>query len=203
MCYWIMPVNGQAIAETTVQHVTRDDILDPTISASIEKFNEALNKRLDDTNFIIAGGTGFLLQEDDYDLPRWDPAYGDHTPTQEEYGPMGNETPLADAEDRIDAEMYDKYIGAKIVLDEESNNGGNIGTVKRQATDRDGFAIGKPHSNIALDTREYEIEMDDGTTKRLLANKIAANLYAMMDDEGREILAFEDIIDHQRMESTC
>ena len=198
MCYWIMPVNGQAIAETTVQHVTRDDMLDPTVSKSIEKFDEALNKRLDDANFNIAGGAGLSLQEDDYDLPKWDPAYGDRTPTQEEYGTMGNETPLADADDKIDAEVYDKYIGAKIVLDEESNNGGNIGTVKRRATDRDGFAIGRPHSNVALDTREYEIEMDDGTTERLLANKIAANIYATMDDEGREILAFGDIIDHKK-----
>ena len=60
-----------------------------------------------------------------------------------------------------------------------------MGTRKRQAMDRDGFTIGKPHSNFALDTREYGIEMDDGTTERLLANKIAANIYAMaMMDDG-------------------
>ena len=58
-----MPANGQAVAETTVQHVARCDMLDPTISTSIEKFNEALNKRLDDANFNIAGGAGFSLKK--------------------------------------------------------------------------------------------------------------------------------------------
>ena len=30
-----------------------------------------------------------------------------------------------------------------------------------------------------------------------MANKIAANVYSQLDDEGREILAFGDIIDHR------
>ena len=32
MCYWVMGKNGIPASETTVQHVTRDDMLDPDIS---------------------------------------------------------------------------------------------------------------------------------------------------------------------------
>ena len=34
--YWIISIYGQLIAETTVQHVTRDDILDPNIAVQIK-----------------------------------------------------------------------------------------------------------------------------------------------------------------------
>ena len=33
--YWIMPIYGQPIAEKTIKHVTRDDMLDPDISLQI------------------------------------------------------------------------------------------------------------------------------------------------------------------------
>ena len=47
MSYWIMPISVQPIAETTVQHVTRDDMLDPGISVHIKAFDQELTERLD------------------------------------------------------------------------------------------------------------------------------------------------------------
>ena len=85
-----------------------------------------------------------------------------------------------------------------MVLDKFSNAGGNIATVKRRATDASEKPLGNAHSKIALDTREYEIELEDGTEDRIMANKIAANTCSHLDDEGREILAFGDIVDHKK-----
>ena len=34
--YWIMPISGQPISETTVQHATPDDMLNPDISVQIK-----------------------------------------------------------------------------------------------------------------------------------------------------------------------
>ena len=48
-----MPISGQPISETTVQHVTRDDMLDSDIAVQIKAFDKALTERLDDSNFII------------------------------------------------------------------------------------------------------------------------------------------------------
>ena len=40
--YWIISIYGQPIAETTVQHVTHDDIIDPHIAVQIKSFDPAL-----------------------------------------------------------------------------------------------------------------------------------------------------------------
>mmetsp|Transcript_38822 Transcript_38822/g.82849 ORF Transcript_38822/g.82849 Transcript_38822/m.82849 type:complete len:728 (-) Transcript_38822:475-2658(-) len=40
MCYWLIPVSGRPIAETTVQHVTADDMRDVNIKAQIDEFNK-------------------------------------------------------------------------------------------------------------------------------------------------------------------
>jgi len=57
-----------------------------------------------------------------------------NTPTNDEYGDM--EVDSRPEEDDIDT--YDKYIGAKVILDEIVNGRGNIATVKRRVTALDG-----------------------------------------------------------------
>ena len=195
MCYWIMGASGIPIAETTVQHVTRDDMIDPAIANHIETFNETLTTRLDDTNFKV-NDIDHGFEDDLDDIPQWDMAYGDNTPPDSEYD---EETvPLAEAEDDIDPDVLDKYLGARVLLTNGENGGGNIATVKSRVTDLNGRATGNAHNNPLLDDREYEIELEDGTTDRIFANKIAENIYSQLDDEGREILKFRDIVDHRK-----
>ena len=101
-----MGVSDIPIAETTVQHVTQNKMMDPVIASKIEKLNESLTTRLDDMNFKISGvNDGF---EDVYkDLPQWDLTYGDNTPTDNEYNEVT--IPLADAEENIDFAILDTY----------------------------------------------------------------------------------------------
>jgi hypothetical protein len=70
MCYWIITSDGIPISESTVQHVTRDDMLEPEIMNQIEEFNEALTTRLDDSNFGIAGMGNFGLEDEEFGLPQ-------------------------------------------------------------------------------------------------------------------------------------
>ena len=58
MRYWVLTKSGTVIAETTVQHVTIDDMLDSDISAQVENFNTNINERLDDKKFQIQHGEG-------------------------------------------------------------------------------------------------------------------------------------------------
>jgi hypothetical protein len=51
---------------------------------------------------------------------------------------------------------------------------------------------------LLLDTRQYEVEFEDGTTEAYFANITAENLYSQVDDEGRELLAFKEISDHRK-----
>ena len=202
MCYWILTVTGHVISESTVQHVTRDDALDVDIKQQIDEFNERLNERMDDTNFKIKHDEGGFTLVDEYDLPQWDSAYGDHesTPTDAEYGGNPDDVPLKDIDD-IEPETYDKYIGARVILNEEQNNGGNIATIKRRATDDYGRPIGQAHTNPMFDTREFDVELENGESERIMANQIAMNLYSQLDDEGREILTFKSIVDHRSNKS--
>ena len=137
--------------------------------------------------------------EDKYNLPQWDPAYGDNDPSKDEYGDMSPFEPLVNAEDEIDPEVYGEYIGAKIVLDNTADGGGNVATaVKSCTTDINGRSTGIVNNNPLLDSQEYEIEMGDRTADRLFANKIAKNIHSQLDDEGRKITKFNDIIDHRK-----
>ena len=56
MCYWLMPVSGVPVMNSSVQHVTADDLRNPEIMHRIEDFNTRLNTQLDDTNFALPGG---------------------------------------------------------------------------------------------------------------------------------------------------
>ena len=63
-------------------------------------------------------------------------------------------------------------------MDEGVNGGGDLVTVKNRATDDRGHALGTAHNNSMRDTRQYDVELKDGTMDRLFANKIAANIYS-------------------------
>ena len=83
-------------------------------------------------------------------------------------------------------------------MDDTVNGGGNIATVKPRVTDINGRTIGIANNNPLLDSREYGIDMEDGTTDRLFVNKIAKNIFSQLDDEVREIIKSKEIIDHRK-----
>ena len=112
------------------------------------------------------------------------------TPSDSEYGTSPDEVLLKDIDD-IEPETYDKHIGATIILNDTDNNGGNIATITRRVTDDYGRPLGQAHSNSMFDTREFEVELENGESERIMANQIAMNLYSQLDDEGREILSFK------------
>ena len=64
-----MPISGQTIAETTVQHVTHDDLIDQDIALHIKEFDKVLTERLDDANFIIDVFGGFGIKDEGSDIP--------------------------------------------------------------------------------------------------------------------------------------
>ena len=64
MCYWIALANGHIIAETTVQHVTRDELNDMEIKSQVERFDRQMHERMDDTNFDNPELADFHLNDD-------------------------------------------------------------------------------------------------------------------------------------------
>ena len=192
LCYWILTPSGQVISRSSVQHVTRDDYNDPDIQKRIKEFDRKINEQLGDKNFLNPDADDAFDDIYEEDII----AHGDgmNTPTDEEYGEMLEED-HKDI-DEIGAEAYDKFIGAEVVMD-LGDQGPKKATVKQRARDRDDNLIGRAHKNPLLDTREYEIEFEDGTTDFYLANVISENLYSQVDSEGCSHLVFQEIINHR------
>jgi hypothetical protein len=123
------------------------------------------------------------------------------TPTFEHYADTddGDVAPIPDADDEIDVDTYDQYIGAEILL--PVGNEMLSAKVRRRKRTVDGKLTGKANSNPILDTRTYEVEYVDGQTAELAANVIAQNMYAMCDAEGNQYLLLDGIIGHRKDES--
>jgi hypothetical protein len=142
-----MPVSGVPIVNTTVQHVTAEDLRNPDIQSRVDDFTTRLDKRLNDSNFVLPGNDiDYYYQTDQYAV---DYENGD---LQEEGQPEA---------DSVDD--YDKLVGATFLLD-PINNPGNVATkatVMRRKTDAQGKPLGKAHANPLLDTREYIVELED------------------------------------------
>ena len=104
MCYWVLTVSGNVIARTTVQHVTRDEYLDPVMCKRIKEFDKQIEKRLDDTNFVNPeAGELYIGEVEDED----EAAHGDgnQTPDDDEYAEMN--TKERPEQDDVDSKTYD------------------------------------------------------------------------------------------------
>ena len=66
--YWLITESGQLISKTSVEHVVRDDYLQEDTKRKISEFNEKIESRLDDANFMIEGdGNSTMMYLEDID----------------------------------------------------------------------------------------------------------------------------------------
>jgi hypothetical protein len=91
-------------------------------------------------------------------------------------------------------EQMDEYLHKELELP----RGGELAKARllRRSRDGDGVSTCYRHENSILDTRQYEVEFQDGSVDTYTANVIAENLSAMVDPEGRQHSLFNGIIDH-------
>ena len=69
--------------------------------------------------------------------------------------------------------------------------------VTKQLRDVDGIVIGMVNENPILDSHMYEVEYQDGTKASLVANYIAENLFAQVDQEGNRHVLLDELIDYR------
>ena len=81
--------DGIPVTETTIQHVTCNNMLDVNIALQIEQLDEDLRARLDDSNFILPGMDDFAFDNINRNVQSWEHSYGDNI--------TDNFEPLADA----------------------------------------------------------------------------------------------------------
>jgi hypothetical protein len=110
------------------------------------------------------------------------------------------EVEMAMIADDFTDDTYDQYVGAELITVHQGEYQHAI--VNKRLRDPDGDPIGKRHTNPKLDTRIYEVEMQDGAIIEYTANTIAENLYSQIDEQGNKHLIFKAIIDHRRNNDT-
>ena len=199
LCYWLITESGQLISKTSVEHVTRDDHLQPDLKHDIDAFDEALTARLADANFQLQHDAQFQgLYLDD--IPN---THDEHlgirreedltTPTDEDYDDML----IPDRPEADNKEAIDNYLNAELIMDLGTNSE-RRGRVVKRSRGPTGEPIGRSHANPLFDTREYDVEFMDGTTERYQANIIAENMYAQVDSEGHQFSILDEITDHKK-----
>ena len=175
----ILKKNGQVIPISTYRPITDNERTRREVQNDMDAFDKAIEDKLGQP--LSASD----IRKETPDLM---------TPDVEAYeDDSKGTTPLAQ-EDEVTPEVYDQYIKAQVRLPNDDEI--RLGTVQRRARGPDGELRGKSNENPILDTRIYEVEFPDGTTKEYAANVIAENMYSMCDPNGRQYQLLEAITDH-------
>lgn len=179
MCYWTLTSNGNVLSRLTVQRLTRVERQTEDTIQQMRGFTQQIEQLLlDNDNQVIANVQNpFYLDDEDDDL---EPAI----PWEE------------DSDEYVDPDAFDEYIGAKLMIthgDEKIQ-----GTVTKRIKGDDGKPIGKRDNNWMKDTRKYEVEIADGTTREFYANVLAENMFAQVDTDGHEFELLLEIVDHKK-----
>ena len=107
-----------------------------------------------------------------------------------------NDKSVPDVEEYTE-DTFDGYLTMEIGLPRGDDDELLRARVKRRAITQDGKPIGKSSNNPLTDTRQYEVEFDDGSIEVLSANVIAENILSQVDEEGHRQMLLKDIIDHR------
>jgi Reverse transcriptase (RNA-dependent DNA polymerase) len=190
LCYWLLLPSGKVIARTTVQHVTREDMVNDDVRRLVDEFDRDVEERLNDQAFMAQDPDVTFFLQDEID----DVSGVTNTPADDEYGDMI--TPEALEADDMSEEIMDKYLNTELIFD-MGTGAERRGRVIKRAKGTTGQPIGRSHANPLFDTREYVVEFTDGSTENYFANVIAENMYAQVDDEGRQYQLLDDIADHR------
>jgi hypothetical protein len=67
----------------------------------------------------------------------------------------------------------------------------------RRAKDANDNPVGRANNNPILDSMLYVIEFPDGESLEYAVNIIAESIYSQVDDEGRQQMRLNKIVDHQ------
>ena len=178
MWYWLITESGKLVSKTLVEHVIHDDYLNPEIKKQIDEFNDKIDKRLDDTKFLLED----IPHSVDLDYDNENHNHGvitNHgiTPSDDEYGDiLTNVRTEADKEEAID-----KYLTYWLIMDVGSDNEWK-GWFTKRSRGQDGKTIGVVHNNPLFDTREYDVEFTDGSIENYAANIIAEKIFSQVDD---------------------
>jgi len=175
LCYYILNENAQVIVRSTVQPISKEEFNTQIIQQQISELDQRIVERIGTVDLAD------IPQElqDDYDLSE----------------PMEPAACKPDI-DVVGEEQYDTLISAEVMLPQNGILCPAKVTGRKQ--DEHGNPVGVAHNNPVLDTRVYEVTFPDGSVNEYAANLIIENIFQQVDEEGRQHLLFQEIMDHRK-----
>lgn len=204
MVYYVMNVNGQVVARSTVTPLepSEGDVseikqrmldLDETISNTIGDYRNAGNEprslmpEISDDDLKAQLSYCLDIPEDSFD-----------TNAQEHYSdsdrPEYDDSPSHD----VESSAFDKFLGLTVEIPGSDGASKVLGKVTGRKRDAHGVLIGTSNENPILNTALYEVTSPDGTINEYTANVIAENLWNQTDDDGYNYSLLYEIIGHRR-----
>ena len=185
MAFYVLKPNGQVIVRKDVWAIPQKDMIDESIKLKLADLDASIRSKIGDQLKEYQ-----LNPEDDF-IPEF--IFEDELGLDEPEQPDSN---IQDPDGHHTSDAYDKWLTAKILL--ERGGPPERATVIGRRRDHDDIPIGRYHSNPILDTREYDIEFEDGTVQAVTANIIAESILSQVDDEGRSYMVLRNIVDHRK-----
>jgi hypothetical protein len=193
MSYWILPASGIPISAVTVQRLTNAEQKTDEWKKRMQEFDDKLESRFNAASSDISNSVRDVNPSHVIDLENEDQEFLD------EFNRVIDDETLKHADDIHQSEYgeSDPYLTMELGLARGDDDSLHHARVTKRMKDDEGNPIGTASNNPLLDSRQYEVEFDDGTTEILTANVIAENLLAQVDEEGRHQKMLEEIIDHR------
>ena len=111
---------------------------------------------------------------------------------------MVSNSEIKEADEEFTPGTYDdRYLNMELAVPRGDNPNQQYARVMKRLRDADGVPIGTANENPILDSRMYEVEYQDGTKASLVANYIAENLFAQVDQEGNRHVLLDELIDYR------
>ena len=100
---------------------------------------------------------------------------------------------IKQAHEEFTPDTFDnRYLNMELALPKGDDPNHQMAKVTKRLRDANGIPIGTANDIPILDSRMYEVKYQDGTKASLVANYIAKNMFAQVDQEGnRHVLVRE------------
>lgn len=196
MTYWILPKSGRPISCDTVQNVTEADKQKPNVMRQMDEWEKAVGHLWDSKSGEWNWAKNVSEEDLMFDLESEDEEF------MRNFSMLINPETLVDgdlegttrATDDLDAQ---NYVNMEVGLPRGPDGQLQKAVVKKRIVDENGRPVGIANNNQLLDTRQYEVEYEDGGTEILAANYLAENLLAQVDEHGHRHRMMEEISDHR------
>ena len=191
MSYWILTESGNVISCTTVQQLSNLEQQTDEWKMRMKSNDDGIKERMGAMNTEIHTSHDAIQTGEFLDINLEDKSF------IQEFTCVIDNNELRHADD-VARHEDNQYVGMELDITQGEGVDAQSASVKPHKLDNRGVPAGMAYENQILNTRQYEVEYSDGTSKVLLANVVAENLLAQVDKEGHRQVLLDEIVSHQK-----